>query len=103
MYRVVVVQMYVFSITEAYAPMSCGKYHKQSNLFLSEKSLFIVLYRCYTIPILISEWFIVTAASSLNGQKDSIYSLGLNSMGTVLISGSTEKVQNPLLKMSICI
>ena len=49
MYRVVVVQMYVFSITEAYAPMSCGKYHKQSNLFLSEKSLFIVLYRCYTI------------------------------------------------------
>ena len=54
------------------------------------------------LPILISEWFIVTAASSLNGQKDSIYSLGLNSMGTVLISGSTEKVQNPLLKMSIC-
>ena len=42
--------------------------------------------------ILISAWFIVTAASSLNGQKDSIYSLGLNSMGTVLISGSTEKV-----------
>ena len=32
-------------------------------------------------------------ASSLNGQKDSIYSLALNSIGTVLISGSTEKVQ----------
>lgn len=30
--------------------------------------------------------------SSLNGQKDSIYSLALNSMGTVLVSGSTEKI-----------
>jgi len=30
--------------------------------------------------------------SSLNGQKDSIYSLAMNSMGTVLISGSTEKI-----------
>ncbi|XP_058951247.2 WD repeat-containing protein 48-like isoform X2 [Pocillopora verrucosa] len=30
--------------------------------------------------------------SSLNGQKDSIYSLALNTMGTVLISGSTEKI-----------
>lgn len=41
---------------------------------------------CYT------DWFFFTSASSLNGQKDSIYSLALNSMGTVLISGSTEKV-----------
>ncbi|XP_015775077.1 PREDICTED: WD repeat-containing protein 48-like [Acropora digitifera] len=30
--------------------------------------------------------------SSLNGQKDSIYSLALNSIGTVLVSGSTEKI-----------
>lgn len=31
-------------------------------------------------------------ASSLSGQKDSIYSLAMNNAGTVLISGSTEKV-----------
>ena len=37
-------------------------------------------------------WFSFVSASSLNGQKDSIYSLALNSMGTVLVSGSTEKV-----------
>eukprot|EP00795_Rhopilema_esculentum_P008237 gene8237-14175_t len=30
--------------------------------------------------------------SSLGGQKDSIYSLALNSAGTVLVSGSTEKI-----------
>ncbi|KHJ41842.1 hypothetical protein D918_08058 [Trichuris suis] len=30
--------------------------------------------------------------SSLNGSKDSIYSLGMNSSGTVVISGSAEKV-----------
>eukprot|EP00112_Aurelia_sp_Birch-Aquarium-sp1_P016107 Seg362.6 transcript_id=Seg362.6/GoldUCD/mRNA.D3Y31 product="WD repeat-containing protein 48" protein_id=Seg362.6/GoldUCD/D3Y31 len=30
--------------------------------------------------------------SSLGGQKDSIYSLALNSSGTVLVSGSTEKI-----------
>ena len=37
--------------------------------------------------------FFFMSASSLNGQKDSIYSLALNTMGTVLISGSTEKVK----------
>ena len=37
--------------------------------------------------------FFFISASSLNGQKDSIYSLALNTMGTVLISGSTEKVK----------
>ena len=31
-------------------------------------------------------------ASSLSGQKDSIYSLAMNNAGTVLVSGSTEKV-----------
>lgn len=32
------------------------------------------------------------SASSLNGNKDSIYSLAMNPSGTVVISGSTEKV-----------
>ena len=32
------------------------------------------------------------SASSLNGQKDSIYSLAMNQSGSVVISGSTEKV-----------
>lgn len=31
-------------------------------------------------------------ASSLNGNKDSIYSLAMNPAGTVIVSGSTEKV-----------
>jgi WD repeat-containing protein 48 len=31
-------------------------------------------------------------ASSLNGSKDSIYSLAMNPIGTVIISGSTENV-----------
>lgn len=31
-------------------------------------------------------------ASSLNGNKDSIYSLAMNAAGTVIVSGSTEKV-----------
>ena len=31
-------------------------------------------------------------ASSLNGNKDSIYSLAMNPPGTVIVSGSTEKV-----------
>ena len=33
----------------------------------------------------------VVAASSLNGNKDSIYSLAMNPPGTVIVSGSTEK------------
>ena len=32
------------------------------------------------------------AASSLSGNKDSIYSLAMNPSGTVIVSGSTEKV-----------
>lgn len=32
------------------------------------------------------------AASSLSGNKDSIYSLAMNQLGTVIVSGSTEKV-----------
>ena len=32
------------------------------------------------------------SASSLNGNKDSIYSLAMNQSGTVIVSGSTEKV-----------
>lgn len=31
------------------------------------------------------------SASSLNGNKDSIYSLAMNAPGTVIVSGSTEK------------
>ena len=31
-------------------------------------------------------------ASSLNADKDSIYSLTMNASGTVIVSGSTEKV-----------
>ena len=34
----------------------------------------------------------VISASSLNGNKDSIYSLAMNPPGTVIVSGSTEKV-----------
>ncbi|XP_028822922.1 WD repeat-containing protein 48a isoform X1 [Denticeps clupeoides] len=33
-----------------------------------------------------------STASSLSGNKDSIYSLAMNQMGTVIVSGSTEKV-----------
>lgn len=32
------------------------------------------------------------SASSLNGNKDSIYSLAMNPSGSVIVSGSTEKV-----------
>lgn len=39
--------------------------------------------------------------SSLNGNKDSIYALGMNPAGTVIVSGSTEKVlRSPLLLLS---
>ena len=31
-------------------------------------------------------------ASSLNGNKHSIYSLAMNPLGTVIVSGSTEKI-----------
>ena len=34
----------------------------------------------------------MSVASSLNADKDSIYSLAMNSSGTVIVSGSTEKV-----------
>jgi WD40 repeat protein len=34
----------------------------------------------------------IFSASSLNGNKDSIYSLAMNQPGTVIVSGSTEKV-----------
>jgi len=36
--------------------------------------------------------FLFIPASSLNGNKDSIYSLAMNAAGTVIVSGSTEKV-----------
>ena len=36
--------------------------------------------------------FLSFSASSLNGNKDSIYSLAMNQSGTVIVSGSTEKV-----------
>lgn len=36
--------------------------------------------------------YVFLSASSLNGNKDSIYSVAMNSMGTVIVSGSTEKV-----------
>ena len=44
-----------------------------------------------------SVWFYIIfllffLASSLNGNKDSIYSLAMNQSGTVIVSGSTEKV-----------
>lgn len=51
-----------------------------------------------------SEWHHkFLAASSLNGQKDSIYSLALNSIGTVLVSGSTEKVTMVLCPLILCL
>jgi len=37
-------------------------------------------------------WLIMCLASSLNADKDSIYSLAMNASGTVIVSGSTEKV-----------
>lgn len=36
--------------------------------------------------------FLSFSASSLNGNKDSIYSLAMNPSGTAIVSGSTEKV-----------
>lgn len=41
--------------------------------------------------------FYFEIASSLSGNKDSIYSLAMNQMGTVIVSGSTEKVSKNLL------
>jgi len=34
----------------------------------------------------------ILSASSLSGNRDSIYSLAMNQIGTVIVSGSTEKV-----------
>ena len=44
------------------------------------------IYSCFNL-------FFFMKASSLSGQKDSIYSLAMNNAGTVLVSGSTEKVK----------
>lgn len=35
---------------------------------------------------------LLLAASSLNGNKESIYSLAMNAAGSVIVSGSTEKL-----------
>lgn len=43
------------------------------------------------------ELLMILTASSLSGQKDSIYSLAMNRNGTVLISGSTEKVPSLII------
>ena len=43
-------------------------------------------YVIHTLPVL------SFSASSLNGNKDSIYSLAMNPSGTAIVSGSTEKV-----------
>ena len=45
-----------------------------------------------------SQMYPLFTASSLNGQKDSIYSLAMNQSGSVVISGSTEKVSFGNLK-----
>ena len=39
--------------------------------------------------------------SSLNGNKDSIYSLAMNPAGTVIVSGSTEKVSQLELETNL--
>ena len=39
--------------------------------------------------------------SSLNGNKDSIYSLAMNPAGTVIVSGSTEKVRQLELETNL--
>ena len=39
--------------------------------------------------------------SSLNGNKDSIYSLAMNPAGTVIVSGSTEKVRQLELRTNL--
>lgn len=41
--------------------------------------------------LLIMDFFAFTA-SSLNGNKESIYSLAMNPSGTLIVSGSTERV-----------
>jgi len=43
--------------------------------------------------------FCFETASSLSGNKDSIYSLAMNQMGTVIVSGSTEKVSKNLVRL----
>ena len=53
-------------------PRNCQKSHFCPSFGISERSS--------------------VSASSLNGNKDSIYSLAMNQPGTVIVSGSTEKV-----------
>ncbi|OXB63821.1 hypothetical protein ASZ78_016227 [Callipepla squamata] len=45
-----------------------------------------------TVTTLKLKTYCSETASSLSGNKDSIYSLAMNQMGTVIVSGSTEKV-----------
>jgi hypothetical protein len=57
----------------------------------------IVLYSKLFFHIFAFSLF--SKASSLSGQKDSIYSLAMNDAGTVLVSGSTEKVMSNLVDL----
>lgn len=43
-------------------------------------------------PRICNNTVLVCPASSVSGNKDSIYSLAMNPSGTVIVSGSTEKV-----------
>lgn len=49
-------------------------------------------YKEKCMNIIIKNIHFFCLAASLPGSKNSIYSLGMNNSGTVLISGSTEKV-----------
>ncbi|MEQ2245828.1 WD repeat-containing protein 48, partial [Ilyodon furcidens] len=51
----------------------------------------MILEDCLRPTLRLTAIFLSTA-SSLSGNKDSIYSLAMNQMGTVIVSGSTEKV-----------
>ena len=42
--------------------------------------------------VVIASHFPIPIATTLTGQKESVYSIVMNDSGTVLVSGSTEKV-----------
>jgi WD40 repeat protein len=64
-------------------------YSRYSNV-LSLIVYMLLLLLCAFIKFV--KLLLYFAASSLSGNKDSIYSLAMNAPGTVIVSGSTEKV-----------
>lgn len=62
-------------------------------LIYNTTSSYVSICACVCLHLSVSRpnMVSVVAASSLNGNKDSIYSLAMNPPGTVIVSGSTEK------------